>query len=119
VSATEARVHFGELLRAVTEDAETLVIERFGQPIAVVLPFQQYQNLLSNQLMAHWEIRLEEARKLFQETYRGVEPPDPVELVNAGRQERDDAILGDSLRLSYDVQTCDETGYIGRSTDVD
>ena len=32
VSATEARVHFGELLRRVAEGRETVFVERGGQP---------------------------------------------------------------------------------------
>ena len=35
VSATEARVHFGELLRGVTERGDTYLVERSGTPLAV------------------------------------------------------------------------------------
>ena len=45
-----------------------------------------------------WWAHLEKARATFQKEYKGADPPDPVESTNAGRQERDDAILGDLLR---------------------
>jgi prevent-host-death family protein len=46
VSATEARVHFGELMRAVVERGDTVVVERSGAPKVVVLSVQEYERLL-------------------------------------------------------------------------
>ena len=45
VSATEARVHFGELLRAVAEEGATYVVERSGKPQAVVISAAEYDQL--------------------------------------------------------------------------
>lgn len=45
LSATEARTHFGELLRRVSQNGETFVVERGGEPSAVVLPLAEYQRL--------------------------------------------------------------------------
>jgi hypothetical protein len=50
-----------------------------------------------------WWLRLLEAQALFQATYKDEEPPDPIELINGRRQERDDMILNaaiDGLRKS-------------------
>lgn len=107
VTATEARVHFGELLRGIAEEADTYVVEKAGRPTVVVISFSEYQRLMNGKPKEGWEVLLEKAQKLFQETYRGTEPPDPVELINAGRQERDDAILGDLLRRKPGVQAGD------------
>ncbi len=41
VSATEARVHFGELMDGV-ERGETVIVERGGEPKAVVVPLADY-----------------------------------------------------------------------------
>ena len=99
VSATEARVHFGELLRAVSEEGATYVVERSGKPEAVVISTEEFERLCGGRSSEpDWWISLEKARAMFQDEYKGDEPPDPVELINAGRQERDDAILGDLLR---------------------
>jgi prevent-host-death family protein len=44
VSATEARVHFGEVLRGVVDKGETVVVERSGKPRAVVLSITEYSS---------------------------------------------------------------------------
>ena len=103
LSATEARVHFGELLRAVSEDEATYVVERRGKPQVVVISAERYEHLTKfGTEELDWWRNLLEARALFQEELKGKELPDPVELINAGRQERDDAILGDLLRRESD-----------------
>jgi prevent-host-death family protein len=45
ITATEARVHFGEIYRRVTENDETIVIERNGKPGAVILSIEAYEQL--------------------------------------------------------------------------
>lgn len=44
VSATEARVHFGEIMRR-AEQGETLVVERAGNATAVIMSFKEYSRL--------------------------------------------------------------------------
>jgi prevent-host-death family protein len=103
VSATEARVHFGELLRAVAEEGTTYIVERGGKPQAVVISAEEYDELAGKrEEEPYWWTLLEKSRATFQAEFKGKELPDPVELINAGRQERDDAILGDLLRREPD-----------------
>ena len=45
MSATEARVHFGEVLRRVTEGDEVVIVERGGKPSAAVIPIQEFERL--------------------------------------------------------------------------
>jgi prevent-host-death family protein len=45
MSATEARVHFGEVLRRVTEDQEVVIVERGGRPKAAVISIQELERL--------------------------------------------------------------------------
>jgi prevent-host-death family protein len=45
MSATEARVHFGEVLRRVTEDQEVVIVERGGTPSAAVIPIRELERL--------------------------------------------------------------------------
>lgn len=45
ISATEARVHFGQWLRRVAEQNVTLVVEKAGKPEAVLLSMEVYGQL--------------------------------------------------------------------------
>ena len=44
MTATEARVHFGELIRR-TKAGETITITRRGKPVAVAMSYAMYQEL--------------------------------------------------------------------------
>lgn len=44
MTATEARVHFGELMRR-TKAGETITITRRGKPVAVAMSYTLYQEL--------------------------------------------------------------------------
>lgn len=44
MSATEARVHFGELMRRV-RNGEIVTITRRGKPVAVAMPYALYHEL--------------------------------------------------------------------------
>ena len=45
MTATEARVHFGEVIRRVVDGDETIVVERAGSPAAVVMSVPRFQEL--------------------------------------------------------------------------
>lgn len=45
ISATEARVRFGELMRQVTEKGQPVIVEREGKPQVVVLSVAEYDRL--------------------------------------------------------------------------
>lgn len=45
VSATEARVHFGEMMRR-AEDGETLLVERAGRAMVVMISMEEYARLI-------------------------------------------------------------------------
>jgi prevent-host-death family protein len=49
ISATDARVHFGEVLRGVSEERATYYVERSGTPVAVVIPVEEYEALRQQQ----------------------------------------------------------------------
>src|SRR5258708_7571113 len=52
IPATEARIHFGDVLKRVYRGEEQLIVEKDGLPVAVILSnadFQQYQRLLALQ----------------------------------------------------------------------
>ena len=45
ISATQARIHFGELMRQVVENKEPVIVERGGKPQVVVLSVAEYNQL--------------------------------------------------------------------------
>lgn len=95
LSATEARVHFDELLRRVSQDGEVFVVERSGEPSAVVLPLDEYRRLRqSNADSGGLEI-LDRARALREQikARRGGRPsPVPEDLFEEARELRAQAL---------------------------
>jgi prevent-host-death family protein len=77
VSATEARVHFGEIMRR-AEQGETLVVERAGQATTVIISFKEYRRL-----------------------HRGVAEADPLEERLRKTRER---YLQEAQDVHYDVE---------------
>lgn len=49
VSATHARIHFGEVMRHVVEKEEPIFVERSGKPLVVVLSVKSYEKLVGRQ----------------------------------------------------------------------
>jgi prevent-host-death family protein len=64
VTATEARIRFGELIRRVAENRESVIVERGGKPQAVVLSVSEYERLLKGQQQDQneWKALVDSAR---------------------------------------------------------
>jgi len=86
VSATEARVHFGEILRQV--QIAPVVIERGGEPLAVILSKKEYDRLTEGE---DWRDALAEAHQAIREL-GDRELPDPAEMIREAREIRDEQI---------------------------
>ena len=43
ITATEAKNRFGEVIRRVYKNGETLIVERGGLPVMAIVPMQAYQ----------------------------------------------------------------------------
>jgi prevent-host-death family protein len=99
VSATEARVHFGELLDSVTQKGDIVYVERAGVPQVVVVSVEAWKKRTSgnplegfmDELEEHWAF-IEEERKAGR-----FKDFDAAELIRAGREERDEQLLGHLL----------------------
>ncbi len=94
ISATEARIHFGELIRKVKEERQPYIVERDGQPFVVLLAVEEYEQL--QQRKPGWREALEQARQLREEiaARRGGAPlPDPAEIIREMREERTRQIM--------------------------
>lgn len=96
VTATQARVRFGEILRDVTRGAGAIVVERQGRPQAVILSYQEYQRLLAR--VDHgWREGLGRALSIGARIARRrkrVPLPAPEDVLTAGREERQKDVLG-------------------------
>lgn len=93
VSATEARVHFGELLRAVSEDGATYVVERRGKPQVVVISAEEYERLQVFSPKVDLMEQLRKSQEVFRPLRESGKLDDIVELIREEREKRDAQIL--------------------------
>jgi len=61
VTATEARIHLGELMRQVVANQEPVIVERRGRPHVVLLSMDEYERLKAAQARGTWRQDLERA----------------------------------------------------------
>lgn len=95
ISATDARVRFGKLLRDVAERGETVMVARSGRLQAVVLPVSEYQRLQQMEGPEdRWERLLDKAIERVDRELGGKELPAAEEVVRTMRGERDEQLLG-------------------------
>jgi prevent-host-death family protein len=97
MNATEARVRFGKLLRRVVEDGETVIVERDGKALAVVLSLAEYRRLRAECSEPRWRRALDKAARVAAQirVRRGGRPLPPVEDVIREMREERDAQLND------------------------
>ena len=94
VSATEARIHFGEVMREVVESGEPVIVERDGTPHVVVLSMGQYDRLLrAQQCQEDWRALISQARAQVQADLGGRALPPPEEILRQVREERDAQLM--------------------------
>jgi prevent-host-death family protein len=86
-SATEARIHFGELLREAQNGP--VIVERDGVPQVVILSKQQYDELVQGN---GWRDLLNLAHQKIQVELAGRSLPDAAEMIRLGREERDEQL---------------------------
>lgn len=97
ITATAARVRFGELLRDATENDKTFVVEKNGRPAAVLMSIACYDDLVKLGRGARVERALDEARKLREEIAQrtaGKTFPSAAEMIREAREERDEQLTG-------------------------
>ena len=95
VSATEARIHFGEIMRRAR--TAPVIVERDGRPDVVIISKQAYDQMVSAAPKPDWWSMVEELHAKLRVELAGCTLPDPAEMIRQGREERDEQLLN-SLR---------------------
>jgi prevent-host-death family protein len=98
IGATEARVHFGALMRQVTEKEQAVVIERDGTPQVVVLSVAAYERLRTAAAQQAWQNVLQRAAEVAARiaARRGNQPLPPAdEMLREAREARDEQLNGE------------------------
>lgn len=93
VSATQARIRFGELMRQAVESQEAIVVERAGKPQVVVLAVEEYERLLKAHERDKWKGLVDGARSQIQAELGGRSLPRPEEILRQLREGRDEQLL--------------------------
>jgi prevent-host-death family protein len=95
VTATEARIHFGEVMRKAKSGP--VIVERDGKADVVVISKQEYDRLVENAPKPDWWSMVEELHADLRIELAGRTLPDSAEIIRQGREERDEQLF-DSLR---------------------
>jgi prevent-host-death family protein len=83
MSATEARVHFGEVLRKV-EDNIDVVVERNNTPVAVIISPERFRQLTESGAGSDWLERAQRSSESAAQWLAGKPLPDIDEMINTG-----------------------------------
>ena len=94
VSATEARINFGKMMRKVSEEQQAIIVERSGQPQIVLISIAEYERLkAAGQSRDSWRDQLLEVREDIAAELAGRELPPADEVIQQMREERDAQLL--------------------------
>ncbi len=88
ITATEARVRFGELLRSVAEGREPVVVERGGKAQAVILSVAEYDRL-RGAYRGDWLERVDRVRARIGQRRGRKKLPPAEDIIRQARGERD------------------------------
>ena len=89
VTATQARVHFGELLQRVIRSKQAIVVERAGKPLAVILSMEEYERLAAPEEEPPWKALVQQARTQIRAELGDQELLPAEEIIRLMREERD------------------------------
>ena len=95
ISATQARIHFGEIMKQAR--IAPVIVERDGKAEVVVVSKKTYDRLVAADTQNDLQDKLEKLHNRIRIELAGRALPDPAELIRQGREERDEQLLN-SLR---------------------
>jgi prevent-host-death family protein len=91
ISATEARIHFGQLMRDAVGRRQPIVVEKAGKPQVVVLAYDVYQQLVGSG-DEEWQTLLVAGYALVNGDLQGRELPSADKILDAAREVRDEEL---------------------------
>ena len=95
ISATEARVRFGEVMRRVVEADETVIVERDGIPRVAIISIDNYYQLKGEESpWLRWQNDLHDLHERLRSELGGRQLPSSVEIIRQMREERDEQLAG-------------------------
>jgi prevent-host-death family protein len=97
VSATEARIHLGELMRWAVENDAAIIVERDGEPHVVLLSVAEYEQLKAARERHTWREALDRALQVgarIQARRHGAPLTPPEEIIRRAREEQDARFAG-------------------------
>ena len=91
VTATEARVHFGEMLRIVREQGGTIIVERAGEPEAALISIDDLRELQRHKPLPeenNWADRMMEIHAKIAAEWKGpsLTAEDVDDMINYGQR---------------------------------
>ena len=94
VSATEARVHFGEITRRVEQRGEAVVVERDGREVVAIVPIDAYRRFEASRASEQdWWKMMQAAHNRILEEIGDRELPPADDVLHELREERDAELL--------------------------
>jgi prevent-host-death family protein len=93
MSATEARIHFGELMRRVVEQQEPVIVEHSGKPHVVIVSVEEYERLqAAAETRERWQELVPQARAQVQADLGGRTLTPPEDVLREVREARDEQL---------------------------
>ena len=97
ITAVEARQRFDELIRDVAQGQETVLIEKDGEPQAIVISLDEYTRMREKTRLSEgkeWKRRIDSLRERVDQELQGGRIPPAEDVIRRMREERDEQILG-------------------------
>jgi prevent-host-death family protein len=91
VSATEARVHFGEIMQDAVRCQQPIVVEKAGKPQVVILAYDLYRQLVGG-AEEDWRMLLTMGHAMVKHDLLGRELPSAQDMIDAAREARDEEL---------------------------
>jgi prevent-host-death family protein len=91
VSATEARVHFGEIMQDAMRHQEPIIVEKAGKPQVVILAYNLYQQLVAPN-EEDWRTLLAAGHVMVHQDLQGRTLPSAQEIIENARRARDEEL---------------------------
>ena len=93
VSATEARIHFGQMMQRVTEEQQAIIVEKSGQPQIVLISISEYERMKAAAQPPTWLDQLLQVREQVASEIGDRKLPAADDIIHQMREERSAQLL--------------------------